>query len=68
MIDSYQTIDDCCPYCNEALGQEELDDAAQLAEQDDSSVSLVVPCESCGEILEIYVFVQTVAQVSINKV
>lgn len=68
MIDTYHIIDDCCPYCNEALGQEELDDAAQLAENDNASVSLVVPCDACGEIIEIFVDVVTEAQVSINKV
>ena len=68
MIESFHIISDKCPYCKETIGTEELDDAAQLAENDGTSVSLVVPCDACGEIVEIFVDVVTEAQVSINKV
>lgn len=68
MIESFHIISDECPYCKETIGTEELDDAAQLAENDNASVSLVVPCDACGEIIEIFVDVVTEAQVSINKV
>lgn len=68
MIEAFHIINDECPYCKETMGAEELDDAAQLAENDGASVSLVVPCDACGEIVEIFVDVVTEAQVSINKV
>lgn len=68
MIEAFHINEDKCPYCKEFIGIEELDDAAQLAENDNASVSLVVPCDACGEIIEIFVDVVTEAQVSINKV
>ena len=68
MIENFHIISDVCPYCKESIGAEELDDATQLAVDDRTNVSLVLPCEACGEIIEIFVDVVTEAQVSINKV
>lgn len=68
MFQQVNLVDTHCPYCKEDLSTEEVDDVVQLAEGDRTNVSLVLPCEACGEIIEIFVNVVAEAQVSINKV
>ena len=68
MFQHVNLIDIHCPYCKEEVSREEVDGVVEMAQSDEASTSLVIPCECCGELIELYLEVPTDAQFRIFKV
>lgn len=61
-------VDNHCPYCKEDLSKEEVADVVEMAQTDKANTSLIIPCECCGELLELFLEIPTEAQFRIFKV
>lgn len=68
MFEHVNLVNTHCPYCKEEVSTEEVDDVISMAQTDEANTSLVIPCECCGELIELYLEMFTQAQFNIFKV